>query len=97
MNSMPHPPALLVLPLALLATIAGCSCTDRAQPVRYPVSGTVTLDGKPLPAGRITFVTVSLSLIDGMPIEKGRFSGQAAAGQRRVQISVLEEKKFTGL
>ena len=97
MNRTPQHPVVAVVLMAVLLTATGCSCTDRSEPARYPVSGTVTLDGKPLPAGRIIFQTVSLGLIDSMPIEDGRFSGRAVAGERRVQVSVIEDRKFTGL
>ena len=38
----------------LLASLLLAGC-DEAGPARFDVSGTVTYDGKPLPAGRISF------------------------------------------
>jgi hypothetical protein len=40
--------------MALLAVLVCCGCGDGA-PARYDVSGTVTLDGSPVPGGSITF------------------------------------------
>ncbi len=76
---------LLVIGFAL----PGCGSDGPPQPERYPVSGTVTLDGKPLETGTIYFKTVATGGIDGMEIHGGQFSGDAEAGERRVEISSM--------
>jgi hypothetical protein len=80
--------AALVL---LLYGVAGCS----QGPTYYPVSGTVTLDGKPLEHGDIFFVDISGRYgPDPGRIEDGRFQFKAKAGKKRVQISA--SKIFVG-
>jgi hypothetical protein len=84
----------LMLLLALVAPAGGCSRGGRPEPKRYPVSGTVTLDGQPLQEGKAQFVTVSQGLIDVLPIKDGRFSGQAASGDRRVEFFFIKEVPY---
>jgi hypothetical protein len=75
----------LVLPLALLLT-AGCD--DKTTPVdtlpRQPVSGTVSLDGKPLPDGKIQFDPADGSkgptAVAVADIKDGKFSIEKAQG-----------------
>ena len=76
--------------------VAGCGRTGRQEPPRYPVSGTVTLDGTPLPQGTVYFRTVSLGLIERVPIKDGTFAGRVAAGERRIEFSVVKDVKYTG-
>ena len=83
---------VLLLSLALVA--GGCSRGGQPGPKRYPVSGTVTMDGQPFQDGEARFVTVSQGLIDVLPIKDGRFSGMAAGGDRRVEFYVIKEVPF---
>lgn len=87
-----HPWVILLL--ALVPPAEGCSRGGRPEPKRYPVSGTVTLDGQPLREGRVAFVTVSQGLIDALPIKDGRFSGKAAGGDRRVEFYFIKEMPY---
>lgn len=82
----------LLLTLALVA--GGCSRGGQPGPNRYPVSGTVTMDGEPCRDGEARFVTVSQGLIDVLPIKEGRFSGMAAGGDRRVEFYLIKEMPF---
>jgi hypothetical protein len=79
---------------AVILSSVGCSRGGRPEPPRYPISGTVTLDGKPLQEGKVQFVTVSQGLIEAFPIRKGRFSGKAAAGERRVEFYIIKEVPY---
>ena len=45
-----------VLQCLVVATLTGCGGTTANQPPLMPVSGTVTLDGKPLPGVMISYV-----------------------------------------
>ncbi len=77
----------------LLLTILVClsvACQNGpAQPKKHAVSGTVTLDGKPLSeTGMIYFKTIATGDIDAMEIKDGKFSGSAIPGERRVEIVV---------
>jgi hypothetical protein len=87
--------------LAALAAAAGVAgCAKENTPKRYPVSGTVTLDKKPLDKGVIFFRVVATGELDTMPVEKGAFSGRTGEGERRVEV-VSEvsrgEKDFGGM
>lgn len=72
----------------LMATLLGCS----DGPQRFPVSGTVELDGKPLSEGRIVFVPVDSGRTATGQIVDGKYSlstdGQTGArpGSYRVAI-----------
>ena len=70
-----------------------CACTPSSphQDRTYPVSGTVTLDGEPLADGEIHFITRAEGALDIVPIQGGKFEGQAKAGKRRVEIHSFRE------
>jgi hypothetical protein len=67
----------------LLLALVGCSSDGR-----MPVSGAVTLDGKPLESGAITFQPVAASAGHnaGEKIENGQFRLSAAHGLERRQV-----------
>lgn len=76
--------ATLILGLGCCALV-GCGSSD-GQPVakRITVQGTVTLDGMPLPAGSIGFVTPGE--VDPAEIVDGKFTAQVREGEKRVEI-----------
>ena len=76
-----------ILLLSVCLTLAGCGQKTKVEPERFPVRGSVTLDGKPLPQGLIYFKTVATGAIDAAGIKDGTFEGRAEAGDRRVEIS----------
>lgn len=87
---------------AVVAAVAGLvGCADKVNaPKRYPISGTVTLDKKPLDKGEIYFRVVATGELDILPVEKGAFSGQTGEGERRVEVvSIVSrgEKDFGGM
>ena len=65
----------VLLSTALLMTFGGCSEKSDGLP-REAVSGTVTLDGQPLPKGLIQFLPSSAKEVmsGGAVIEDGKFS-----------------------
>ncbi len=67
----------------LLVFLAGCG---PHEPYPVPVKGTVQLDGKPLPDGKITFVTNGKAP-ETLDIKDGQFEGQATWGERKVEIA----------
>lgn len=70
--------------IALLCSAFGCS----RRPQLYTVTGTVSLDGKPLPDGDILFVDSDGALGPNPgKIKNGQFELQATAGKKRVEIS----------
>lgn len=81
----------MALWLAICVALAGCGATTgQPEPERFPVQGTVSLDGKPLPSGVIYFKTIATGAIDAADIKDGKFEGKAQAGDRRVEISAYE-------
>jgi hypothetical protein len=73
----------------LLLAAAGCTHRNKTPgPGRNAVSGTVTFDGKPLPLGSITFISLKdPQQMTTAFIEKGHFSiGNAPEGECRVTV-----------
>ena len=89
-------PTPIVLVVLCLAVIVGCTKSGRPEPERVRVTGMVTLDGAPLPEGRIEFKSVSTGVIDGLVIKDGMFDGRAAIGERRVEFSVVQQVPYKG-
>src|SRR5439155_22243119 len=69
--------------LMVLLVLGSCG---RKGPIMVPVSGTVTLDGKPMPDGIIYFRTIVEGSVDQMQIKDGKFAGKVEVGDRRVEI-----------
>lgn len=65
--------------LGLAATVAGCG-SEESGPPRLPVSGKVTLDGKPLEAGAITFIPAADGPATAATIAEGAFQVARAEG-----------------
>lgn len=98
-------PALTLALGLLVLSLAGCD--DAPQP-NYaalglvPVTGTVTLDGQPLPSAVVTFTAADGQFAYGMTDSSGRYSLQIDSvmkgcprGSRKVQVSTA--RKITGL
>lgn len=81
-----------------VATLSFVGCGPKG-PKTYAIAGTVTLDGKPLPEGLISFRTIANGAIETMNIKDGAFQGTARDGDRRVEIYVLRKKtqEFAGV
>jgi len=69
--------------IALAAVVAGCS---HSGPKTVPVSGTVLLDGAPLPAGEIYFLESQSSGPTVFPVSAGKFEGRLTVGPKRVEV-----------
>jgi hypothetical protein len=82
--------------LAVWLVVAGCGSSGSREPQRFVVSGTVTLDGKPLASGMVFFKTVATGAIDTFDVKDGRFEGKAQPGDRRVEICAYEPIKRAG-
>ncbi len=75
----------------LILAIGGCQQTD-SKFERFPVSGTVSLDGEPIKAGRIMFIDPQMTLDpDPAEIVDGAYKLMATAGHRRVEVNVSRE------
>ncbi len=81
----------LILGLALAAVVG---CGDASEPPRLAVSGKVTLDGKPLPAGQLTFVPLDGRTASVAEVRDGAFRADGAdgpaAGRYQVAIYAVE-------
>lgn len=70
----------------LILSVIGSGCSH--EPQRYPVSGSVTLDGQAIPSGDILFVPVAGDRgPDAGTIKDGKYDLLATAGKKRVEIS----------
>jgi hypothetical protein len=74
----------------VLVVVGGCS-RPGAGPQLYPVSGKVTLDGKPIESGEIIFSAADGSHVAGGQIEDGEYALRASAGRKRVQITAMRD------
>jgi hypothetical protein len=86
-----------LLGLLIVAAAMGCS-SGPAPPARGKLSGKVTLDGKPVPSGRISFIALDPSGANAAAsITNGEYSlaeGEGPAkGKYRVQFSVPSATK----
>lgn len=88
----------LMLLLAVLAA-GGCGPGD-AGPARYPVSGTVTLEGQPLASGAIHFVPTDAKqgALAAATVKDGKFGltaeGGPAVGKHKVRVYADSQIQF---
>lgn len=80
----------LVSAILLATTIAALGC-GRPGPLLVPISGTVTLDGKPLEVAEVSFVSPTLGHLETFPVKNGSFSGKARPGERRVEFYAFRD------
>ena len=75
---------------SILWASLGCSGTSH-EPARFPVSGSVELDGKPIQTGTITFIPEGATQgpSAGATINEGRFSIPAEGGPVKGDYKVL--------
>jgi hypothetical protein len=72
-----------------LALLSGCG---PAGPRKVRVSGTVTLDGKPLNHGEIYFMVPGGGTPpDILPVADGKFEGSVTVGKKRVEVYSLKD------
>jgi hypothetical protein len=73
-----------------LAVVIGCGPSGR-----YPVSGTVTLDGSPVPEGDIIFTDPEKKIgPDGGKIKGSKFDLLVKPGKKRVEIWATRMQKL---
>jgi len=75
---------LSIIPLFLV--LVGCGKTEE-RPKLGEVKGKVTLDGAPLPSGKIVFDEGPSVPATELDIKDGLYSGQVLAGSKTVRIS----------
>lgn len=78
--------------LSIVFVLFTCGCSGPEGPVTVTVSGSVSLDGKPVTSGQIIFndVAGTEKAYAGV-IEDGEFSFPSTAGQKKVSISSPQE------
>lgn len=88
------------LGLWALSLVVAAGCGGQGVDGRYPLSGTVTFQGKPLDKGTIEFSTSDRSQLTGATIENGKYSVPAEQGLKpgkyTVRISATEEAAAGG-
>lgn len=71
----------LVLLVTLVANLTGCGRRGYEGAERFPVSGSVTVDGEPMDLGTISFLpTTSGNRVSGGMIEDGKYAIPEAQG-----------------
>ncbi len=78
-------PQATVATALIACALLGVGCDQ--GPKHFPVAGSVTLDGKPVPDGEIIFFPADGGPPDAGPIREGTFEFQSAAGAMRVQVT----------
>jgi hypothetical protein len=90
-RQLSHTVCRLVFSGWLGAAVIGCGPSG---PETYPVSGTVTFDGEPVPDGYVTLTPEDAAAApDSGPILAGKFSFRAKPGPKTVEI---EASRFVG-
>ena len=82
---MTRPACSIWLLAAAVLLLAGCGPTRDYGPLAE-ISGTVTIDGKPLASGTLSLVTPATGDLQVFEVTGGRFAGQARVGERRVEV-----------
>lgn len=88
----------LCLGLALISGFIvpcfGCGSSKPVDPNRASISGTVTYDGKPLPAGSITFAAVDGNIASTISVEDGGHyaTDRAPLGPNQVTVDTASIK-----
>ena len=82
--------ALAILFALLLLLQTGCGPSVKPTIL---VSGEVTIDGKMMEEGEISFVEPG-EVPETLPIQKGRFEGKLGLGEKRVEIRAYREGKI---
>lgn len=79
--------------LLVAAILLAGGCRRAAGPVKHVVSGTVTLDGKPLSKGDVIFSPEAANLpADAGKLQDGRYTFRVVAGRHRVVIQAVSDK-----
>jgi len=92
----------VVLSLSLIVSISGCGSKATGKSAPKPqirVSGKVTIDGKPVPAGRITFINAATGNTTTAMISNGSYSTTSETGKGvnhgENAVSIIGKEKAT--
>jgi hypothetical protein len=84
----------LILALASLSLLLGCSGEDTGPPV-YEVKGKVTLDGEVLADATVQLFPVKGPMASSQTNDKGEYTLNAIAGKHKVTVSKSEGEQAT--
>ena len=75
----------------MLAVAGGVACRGDSGPARLPISGSITIDGAPLPSGSITFAPLDGPVAATAEVRDGRFHADRSAGATpgRYQVEIV--------
>lgn len=85
------PVSTMLAGLTLVVFCTGCEPEIITEVPVAPVSGTVLLDGKPMPIGQIEFAHPESPETQKLKIENGKFSGNAPIEECDVRIMDNED------
>lgn len=78
--------------LCVLVALITCGCSGPEGPATFTVTGSVSLDGKPVSTGQIIFHDVAgTERAYAGVIKDGKFSFPSTAGQKKVSITSPQE------
>lgn len=77
---------------ALIVLCSAIGCGGGSGPATYPVSGTVSMDGEPIPKGQIVLRDPEGTIVSaGGTIIDGEFSFESQPGSKQVEIIARRE------
>ncbi len=88
---MERPSSLQFLVLAVIGILPLTFGCGRSGPARYPVTGVVSWQGKPLETGAVMFVPEDGPAVTSTIDTNGRYRLNAAAGDHGVAVAALPE------
>lgn len=77
--------------LLTMVVIGTVGCGGPSGPKLYPVTGTVTWEGEPLPEGDISLIPIGSGGSAGGKIIDGKFSVKTDPGKKRVEIFAMRD------
>src|SRR5262245_53862157 len=78
----------------LCLTYCLTGCAESKAPM-VAVSGTVELDGKPMPEGAVTLIAETGDVPQTLDVKEGKFEGKSSVGKKRVEIRAYRMGKET--
>ncbi|MSR31746.1 MAG: hypothetical protein EXR99_09600 [Gemmataceae bacterium] len=85
-------PILALAFVAVLGFFSGCGGPTPEK--MYKISGSVSLDGKPLASGEITFEDSVGKAPATCTINNGQFEGTSSGGKKKVLVSSFKEEEM---
>ena len=94
---MHRPTVITIVSVVAIACGLMASGCGPGGPATYPVTGTATLDGQPIPEGDIIFADAAkLSPPSAGKIKDGKFTANVTAGKKNVEIRASKMMPLPG-